>query len=424
MERNVFVLGLDPFNHQTLRDLEGRSDYRFHELVDYDTAFGRGVSPEGILTLARERLLRSRRAVHGIAAYWDFPLLTIAARLRSQFRLPTPTLEATLKCEHKFWSRLEQQRAVPELVPGFQAFDPMEECPEERIGLSLPFWIKPVKATNSELAFLVRSTTELGRAIDRIRREIPRLAVPFDEELAHATPPPEVACITGRWCLAEEVLEGDQFTVSGYAYNGKVHVYGVVDSLNYPGTSSFSRYQYPSRLPPEIRRRMATETERVVTALGFDQGAFNVEYFFDAARDRLRLLEVNPRISQSHGDLYLKVDGEPNHRVMADLAVGRPPRMPHRKGAFPIASKFHLRSFEDGRVVRVPDADSVARLQARIPGARIDVRVRVGDRLSHLRRQDSYSFELAHIHLGGTCEEELVETYQEVVAALDIRVEA
>ena len=105
-------------------------------------------------------------------------------------------------------------------------------------------------------------------------------------------------------------------TVEGYRTAGRSHVYGIVDSLHYPGTSSFLRYQYPSQLPEEVRRRLATLSERVIDQIGLDQMTFNIEYFRDPETDRVRLLEVNPRHSQSHALLFERVDGVSNHELL------------------------------------------------------------------------------------------------------------
>ena len=48
-----------------------------------------------------------------------------------------------------------------------------------------------------------------------------------------------------------------QVTVEGYAFGGEVDILGVVDSIFFPGTLAFSRFDYPSALPEGVQERMA-----------------------------------------------------------------------------------------------------------------------------------------------------------------------
>src|SRR5690606_4021588 len=148
------------------------------------------------------------------------------------------------------------------------------------------------------------------------------------------------------------IMTGDQCTVSGYVYNGEVTCYGVVDSVNYTGTSSFECYEYPSTLPARVQDRLKDLSSRIIGHLNLDCSTFNIEYFYNPASDTIGLLEINPRISQSHANIYEKVDGLPNHELVVDLALGRKPRWQERQGPFKKSAKFFIRSFERDAVVR------------------------------------------------------------------------
>src|SRR5699024_2104271 len=121
-------------------------------------------------------------------------------------------------------------------------------------------------------------------------------------------------------------------TVEGYRLQDEVHIYGIVDSVRYTDHPSFLRYQYPSALPPEVCIRMAELAQRVVLAIGLERMTFNVEFFWDPDADRISLLEINPRHSQSHAELFEDVDGLASHDIMLQLALGREPQLPHRQG--------------------------------------------------------------------------------------------
>jgi len=190
-----------------------------------------------------------------------------------------------------------------------------------------------------------------------------------------------------------------------------------------PGGTSFLRYQYPSTIPAPVADRMTELSRRVIRQIGLDGITFNIEYFWDAERDALTLLEINPRHSQSHAELFTWVDGVANHHHMVELALGRDPRPPYREGPHAVAAKWFVRRSADGVVRRVPTAEEIERVERTVGDCVIEVTVEPGERLSDRHDQDSYSYSIAHIHMGGASEDELVGKYEQAVAALSFEVE-
>jgi hypothetical protein len=410
---NVFVVGLDEISRAKLEAIENADRYRFHELLSLQEIQSAKTYPVGEWLARAERQLDAfTGSVDAIIGFWDFPVSFMVPILCEQYGTMGPALDVVLKCEHKYWARLLQRQVTPEAVPQFQAVDPFEPRSVEAIELDYPYWLKPVKAFASQLGFKVGSDEELEHALNRLREGVERFAEPFNLVLSRASLTKEVPPVDGHWCVAEELLAGTQHTVSGYAHRGDVKIYGVIDSLNYPGSTSFFRYRYPSLLPERVQDHAAELTRRIMREVGFDEWPFNVEFFYDAEGDRLSVLEINTRISQSHSDLFHKVDGASNHQVLVELATGQDPRPPHRQGDFQSASKLHFRTFEDGVVKRVPSEEDIARLEQEIPGALAVVQVEEGDRLSELAVQDAYSYRLGVIYIGGESDEQVMERWE------------
>jgi acetyl/propionyl-CoA carboxylase alpha subunit len=222
--------------------------------------------------------------------------------------------------------------------------------------------------------------------------------------------------------MAESIIGGRQCTVEGYVHDGEVVPYGIVDSIRYPGVISFFRYQYPSKLPARVQRKMNELTGRIMSPVGYDNAAFNIDFFWDEALDKVWLLEINTRISQSHCDLFEKVDGVSNQQVTIDLALGRRPDMPSREGQFAIAAKFFNRVFfRDATVSEVPTPEQIRALETKFPGTIIVPQVREGMRLSELPEQDSYSYALAYIWMGARNQSSLLRNYERVVRSMPFR---
>lgn len=408
--KNIFVVGLDEFHLAQLSNLPGADEYRFHPLFTYEEVKRRDVFPvTALIEEGARRLEEFPEQVDAVVGYWDFPVSTTLPIIRRPFGLPGPSLEAVLRCEHKYWSRLRQAEVIPDHVPPFCHVDPFSNDPFDQVTLDFPFWLKPVKSVLSHLGFRIRDVSDFDAAIERIRGHIGRYAEPFGQILKHADLPPDVVGVDGFHCIAEGIISaGSQCTQEGYAYGGEVEVYGTVDSVRSgPWQSSFSRYQYPSSLPADILSQMSTITRDVIRHIGYDTGPFNVEYFWDPTEHRVWLLEINPRISKSHAPLFQLVDGCYHHQVMVDLGLGREPRFPYRRGVSAMAAKFMVRRFADARVIRSPTAAEIADVESAVSFTTIQVPVRQGMQLSDLRDQDSYSFEVATIFVGAQDRAEL-----------------
>lgn len=413
-KKTVFLIGLNEFNRAKLETIKDAEDYTFHGLMEEPHHY----RVKEVLAEAERTLRAYSGHVDAVVGYMDFPVSTMLPILCARFGLRSPTLEAVLKCEHKYWSRHEQSQVIGEHIPHFALVDPFDDNALANIPLDFPFWMKPVKSAASYLGFRITNREDFARAIRATRENIAKLAEPFNFVLGHAKLPPDIAPVDGYHCIAEEIVSGAQCTLEGCMFEGEMLVHGVVDSVRTPNRSSFARYQYPSRLPKLVQREMAEVARRFLRHVEFDNSGFNIEFFWDRRRDRVWLLEVNTRVAQHQSDLFEKVDGTTNHEVPIKVALGRRPQIPHRRGPFRCAATFFLRAYKNARVEAVPSAAQIRGLAERYPGTVVQLQVRPGDLLSTLHEQDSYSYALAIIYIGADSEKELLRRYRECVAAL------
>lgn len=421
MVKNIFVLALDPFNLELLKGIRRAEQFRFHGLLDYgELVYAREYPIRDLLERAENQLHTFHGSIDGLIAYWDFPTSTMAPVLRRKFDLPGPSLESVLRCEHKYWSRVVQRQIVPGLIPRFWPIDPFLERPLNGLDIAFPFWLKPVRAHSSHLGFRIESENDFTQAVQVIRQNLPRYAEPFNFLFSLADLPPQIAALDGYHCIAEEIISAAcQCTLEGYVYRGQPRVYGIVDSLRSSHHSAFSRYQYPSALSKKVQRRMSIAAQKAMQHIGFDNGPFNMEFFYDEDSNRLSLLEINARISKSHCPLFAMVEGTSHHEVAVNLAVGQRPQFPRGEGPFECAAKFMLRHFDDARVLSVPGKEQISQLQQEMPETQLHIHVKPGDRLSDLRDQDSYSYEYGTIFMGGRDSAELENKYRRCIELLN-----
>ncbi|MGH7918103.1 MAG: ATP-grasp domain-containing protein, partial [Candidatus Binataceae bacterium] len=315
-----------------------------------------------------ERILQRCVSEHvqAIVSTDDYPGATIAAIVAKRLNLPGVSPEANLLCQHKYLSRQIQRAAAPEAVPKFHLLNanPEADLPPD---LEFPVFVKPVKSFFSVGAGRVDSLGQL-RSIQKEWLNKASFFQPFDAMLqkyaGHA--------MRTEFLLAEELLTGWQTTLDGYVYHGEVFPVGVVDSIMFPGTIAFQRFEYPSRLPETVQHRMRGIAKKVMDKMDFGEGQFNMEFIYDPAADTVRIVEINPRMSSQFGDLYEKVDGRNSYNIMLDLALGRRPGPPG-KGRHAMAASCVLRTFQNQKVMKLPSREQVQKLLNHYPDMRIEI---------------------------------------------------
>ena len=350
--------------------------------------------------------------VDGVLSTDDYPGSTLASIVAHEMGLPGTAPRQNLVCQHKFRSRVAQREAVPEVVPQFGLLG------GNGSGLSrYPCFIKPIKSFFSIGACKVESAESLARLRERATLPEPFFA-PFAKLYERYAEEPFG---DGR-VLVEELLEGRQVTVEGFAFDGRIEIVGIVDSVFFPGTLAFRRFDYPSRLPAAIQQRMARAAAGVMRGKGFTHGQFNIEFMYNPARDAVHIIEINPRMASQFADLYEKVDGMNSYEVLIDLALGRAPRVRRREGRHGVAVSYVLRRFRDGTVRASPTDAHIAALHRRHPGTRVEVLAPAGTRLSH-EMQDGVSYRYGIVSIGARDWDHAERVIAECVDALPFEIE-
>lgn len=332
----------------------------------------------------------------------------LASLIARRLGLPHTPLDAVLAIQHKFYAREAFQRIAPECNLRFGlmrgGFERSDEVP-----MAYPFYIKPVKAAFSVLARRVDSFDELychtrfgwfERAI------IERLVRPFADVMrAHSSyteDPYSMVC--------EEVARGRQVTANGFARQGKVTMLGTVDSVMYPGTDQFQRFQYPSSLPAEDLARVDALAIRLLEGMGFTHGMFNVEMRLDPASGALSIIEINPRAAGQFYDLFERVDGYSLFDVLLALDCGEEPDIRHRAGTQGHAASFVLRDLAGEGLARWPSAAEIEALQSRNRDIHVMFYPKRGaDLAREMKWLGSYRYGV--FNLGGATLEEMFERF-------------
>jgi biotin carboxylase len=319
----------------------------------------------------------------------------LAALIAQRRGLPGPTPEALIACQHKPTSRELQRNAAPEATPDFALLD-------SRVPFGLPFFVKPVVGRLSQNVYRIDEPADLLdlHEIDRYTRRYADIA-----GLAGVDP----ASVHGF--LAEELLTGEEVTLEGYVHGNDVTTIGITDSVKYPGTLSFERFEYPSRLPADRQSELADIAARVLPALGFEGGFFNVEFFVPET-GQASIIEVNGRIASQFAPLVQRLHGRSTYDALFELACGDDPAW---KTGLPdcVGVSYCLRVFEDAFVEAIPE-----------PEEGLEILVRPGLRLSEQGVNDAQSYRLAIFYGFGETREEAVEGCRARARGLNFRLQA
>jgi biotin carboxylase len=402
LSRTILVICATHRDHRELPLLaEPGIDFIFHDyastsLEDLITerAAGTGLVADPLAEIERILELVRGREIAAVISSDDYPGSALAAAVAERLGLPAPDPEITLICRHKYLSRVVQEKHVPDAVPPFALID-VANGVSLAPPLAFPIFLKPVKSFFSIGAEKISSEADLAIRLPRWK-ELDEFFLPLNRMLERYA-----GMSIGTWrVIAEGVLKGDQVTVEGYAYGGKASILGVVDSIMFPGTLAFARFDYPSALPNSVQARMAEIATTVMEGLGFDNGLFNIEMMYDRETGRIAIIEINPRMASQFADLYEKVDGTNSYRVLLHIAQGREPSFARRQGRYGFATSCVLRSFVDYRVEAVPSNEDVKRLARLYPDIRVEPHATPGRNLSD-ELQDGQSYRYGIVNLGG-----------------------
>ena len=245
MSRTILVVCATHRDHRELPLLaESGIDFIFHDYASTsledliaERAAEAGLVADPLGEIERILELVRNREIAGVISSDDYPGSALAAAVAERLGLPAPDPEITLICQHKYLSRVMQEKHVPEAVPPFALIDVANGVWSP---LPFPIFLKPVKSFFSIGAEKISSEADLAIRLPRWK-ELDEFFLPLDRMLERYA---GVSIGTKR-LIAEGVLNGGQVTVEGYAYGEKVSIMGVVDSIMFPGTLAFARFDYP-----------------------------------------------------------------------------------------------------------------------------------------------------------------------------------
>jgi formate-dependent phosphoribosylglycinamide formyltransferase (GAR transformylase) len=346
-----------------------------------------------------ETMVNDRPHVQGVLGSSDASG-HLATVIGERLGLHGASAAAFLRCHDKLVCRRIQADTVPEATPAFAEVDP--DNPPAKAPLAYPFFLKPVTAHLSQLAYTVRNDDEFMAVLAEARARLADMTA-YDESLTGRS---------FRRLIAEELLAGKLVTFEGYMHRGELTPIGITDAVMHPNGISFLRFEYPTALPQPAVERIESVARRLMPALGFDDSVFNIEFFVTPAGE-VRIVEVNGRMASQFAPLVKALHGVSTYEIQLDLVTGQTPELPPARTDL-VATSFLLRTYSDAIVRSVPDPTEVMQ---RFGHAHVEILVRRGQRLSE-NDDDTASHRLAVIALAAPDRDAVCRRFDEAVAML------
>ena len=350
----------------------------------------------------------------GITGFFDTPN-AVAVSISHLTGKKSPSLESIVRCQNKFLCRSLQKESVPENTPAFVlARDFFAVRPFS------PAFIKPLRAAGSFGCGIIHNANELQKKIEADKLMLHQFNQPYIEAIATASND-EVILQTIQNCndyLCEEVITGQQFAVNGYIVNGNISLHGIVAEILLPNSKSFERHEHPTELSDKWLRRIDVMVERFISHTGLNNTEFDIEFFIDFEKDKLTIIEINPRAVAQYENLYAMASGDDMLTTICALACGDapPPRLiPKYKFCY----SWELRSFDDLHILEIPDAANLSDVYASYPDVKVVNRIPPGiKKLSESKRSiDTYRY--CMISIPGNSRTEVMEIVNDIKQRLN-----
>jgi biotin carboxylase len=206
------------------------------------------------------------RPVDGLIALGD-RATTAAAYAARALGLAHNHPQAVENCRSKLRQR-EVLREAGLPVPGFFSFRLDKQLERILPRVQFPCVVKPLRLAASQGVIRANNPEEFRAAVERIRRllESPEIQVTREAELDRL--------------LVERYISGAEVAVEGLLTRGRLRILGIFDKPDPLDGPYFEEtiYVTPSRLPEEMRERIADCAAATVRALGLEHGPVHAEF--------------------------------------------------------------------------------------------------------------------------------------------------
>ena len=148
--------------------------------------------------------------------------------------------------------------------------------------------------------------------------------------------------------VVEELLTGSEHSAEGYVYEGDVHLIGVTDKTTTAKFRLEIGQVFPSAVEG-IQDAVKPLLQATIKALGINNCAFHMEFFFDARTSTVKLVEIAARPGGDYiaSHLVPQVTGVSFARDLVRIATGQRPSFAVPRDGY-VAATLKLHTEKEG----------------------------------------------------------------------------
>lgn len=214
------------------------------------------------ITIETIKQLSKKFKIDGIVTWADRDV-ELVAHGAEVLNLPAPSRKAAYTARNKH-AMLEVLTPLSDILPAYKKVTTIESL-EEAIGhVGFPAVMKPTGASGSKGIFVVSNEKEAKNAFEKLQT----ITSPNSDPIFK---------FYGSELLFEEYLDGNEFSVEGWVYNGEITIAAITDKLT---TEPFHlEYQHiqPSCMAIDQQGVIKKNTNKILQQMQLNHCAFHLE---------------------------------------------------------------------------------------------------------------------------------------------------
>jgi len=238
------------------------------------------------------------------------------AMIAENLGLPTISTNASIKSRNKIYMR-EAHAANHAPHPAFKLVNSMEDAIEAAQLIGYPVILKPTLGSASQFVYKISSDEELTNAFDTASSGIHTMSQFTNEAIIKNLGPNAL--------MIESYLDGKEYLVEAYIWDGQTVIGSVVDRVTLEGNSFEDDVHHaPTSLTPEQLAELAQAVHKGAVAQGLDRSIMHAEIRYH--NDKPYIVEIAARAGGGGLDFMARISsGYCPIRAMLDISIGRKP---------------------------------------------------------------------------------------------------
>lgn len=234
-------------------------------------------------TIEKARSLAEQYNICCVFSWTDTDVI-LSAKISKMLGVLAPNPEAVYASKNKYEMRKIVADKYPELVPHFYLISNIDDINNNTI--TYPAVLKPISASGSKGIFIVQNKDE---------------AILAYKELTNLTGNKAEGWLYNRYgnkFILEEFIDGQEFSVEGFVYEGEFYLAGITDKKTTNPWCIEYQHIFPACYSNDIADAIIDATQKIIKTLSLDYCPIHLEAKFN--HNKVKLVEIAARTG---GDL-------------------------------------------------------------------------------------------------------------------------